>query len=68
MTDTDIKKDLKEIAEMMSVVGYLQKAATIIKAIDLINQQESKIDVLKEIIDDLEEKIEDLWDSVVSEE
>ena len=44
MTDTDIKKDLKEIANAMCAMGDLKKAATITKAIDLINQQESQIE------------------------
>ena len=63
-----IKKALKEIANVMCAMGDLKKATTITKAIDLINQQEAQIDILREIIEDLEKTIEDLWDSVVSED
>ena len=48
MTDNEIVKALKEILEIMCVVGDLQKASTISKSIDLINRQEAEIERLKE--------------------
>lgn len=67
MTDTNIKKDLKEIANIMCAIGFLKKATTITKALDLINNQQTEIKILREVIEDLEETIGDLWDSVVGD-
>ena len=47
----EIKKTLKEIANVMCAMGDLKKATTITKAIDLINQQESKIETMRNEIE-----------------
>ena len=46
LTDNEIIKALKEILEIMLVMGDLQKSATIGKALDLINRPKAEIERL----------------------
>ena len=47
MTDNEKIKALEEIVEIMLVMGDLQKASTISKAIDQINRQKAEIERLQ---------------------
>ena len=49
LTDNEIIKALKEILEIMCVMGDLQKSATISKALDLINRLQARVEKAEKV-------------------